>query len=107
MRRIMAMLSVMAVMLAMSVAPALATQPVEGSPQRGGSSFSSNNCVAYNSAQVIHNGSACVSRIGKPKSWLRRHLATTPTRSSVSAIGRGPRFTRSIFYTLYTRKVDK
>jgi hypothetical protein len=58
MRRIMAMLSVMAVMLAMSVAPALATQPVEGSPQRGGSSFSRNNCVAYNSAQVIHNGSA-------------------------------------------------
>jgi hypothetical protein len=58
MRRIMAMLLVMAVMLAMSVAPALATQPVEGSPQAGGSSFRSNNCVAYNSALVIHNGTA-------------------------------------------------
>ena len=58
MRRIMAMLSVMVVMLAMSVAPALATQPVERSPQSGGSSFSSDNCVAYNSAQVIHNGTA-------------------------------------------------
>ena len=58
MRRIMAMLSVMVVMLAMSVAPAFATQPVVPSPQRGGSSFGSDNCVAYNSALVIHNGTA-------------------------------------------------
>jgi hypothetical protein len=61
MKRILVLLTVVAlmlVMLAMAVGPASATQPVEGSPQGGGSSRSSDNCVAYNSAQVIHNGSA-------------------------------------------------
>ena len=58
MKRIMAMPSVMAVLVAMLAVPALATQPVVPSPQRGGSSFGSDNCVAYNSALVIHNGTA-------------------------------------------------
>jgi len=58
MGRITAVLSVMAVMVVMLAVPAFATQPVVGSPQSGGSSFSSNNCVAYDSALVIHNGTA-------------------------------------------------
>jgi hypothetical protein len=58
MKRIIAVLSVMAVMVAMLAVPAFATQSVVPSPQRGGDSFSSDNCVAYNSAQVIHNGAA-------------------------------------------------
>jgi hypothetical protein len=62
MKRIIAVLSMMAVMVAMLAVPALATQPVVGSPQSGGSSFSSDNCVAYNSALVIHNGSAVRSQ---------------------------------------------
>jgi hypothetical protein len=57
-KRVIALLSVMAVMVTMLAVPAFATQPVEGSPQRGGSSFGSNNCVAYNSALAIHNGTA-------------------------------------------------
>jgi hypothetical protein len=67
MKRTVAMLLVMATMLAMSVAPALATQPVEGSPQ-GGGSFSSSNFVAYNSALAIHNGTAVRSQDVRPKS---------------------------------------
>jgi hypothetical protein len=52
------LLSVVSLMVVMAVGPAFATQPVAGSPQGGGSSRTSDNCVAYNSAQVIHNGSA-------------------------------------------------
>ena len=57
MRRIIAVLSVMALMLAMSVAPAFATQPLEPNP---GSPLqpSNNNCIATGSSALTHNGSA-------------------------------------------------
>jgi hypothetical protein len=58
-QRILVLLTVVAlmmVMLAMAVGPAFATQPVEPNPSGGSGSFNSNNCVAYNSALVIHNG---------------------------------------------------
>ena len=61
-KRILVLLSVVAlmvVMLAMAVGPAFATQPTEfNPPQHPGGSRNSDNCVAYNSAQVKHNGSA-------------------------------------------------
>ena len=60
MKRILVLLTVVAlmvVMLAMAVGPAVATQQTEfNDPQHPGSSQNSNNCVAYNSAQVKHNG---------------------------------------------------
>jgi hypothetical protein len=62
MKRILVVLTVVAlmlVMLAMAVGPAFATQPTEfNPPQHPGGSRNSDNCVAYNSAQVKHNGSA-------------------------------------------------
>jgi hypothetical protein len=60
MRRILVLLTVVAlmvVMLAMAVGPAFATQPTEfNPPQDPGASRNSNNCVGYFSAQVKHNG---------------------------------------------------
>ena len=59
MKRIVMLLTVVALMLVMAVGPAFATQPTEfNPPQHPGGSRNSDNCVAYNSAQVKHNGSA-------------------------------------------------
>ena len=60
MRRILVLLTVVALMmmLAMAVGPAFATQPTEPNPpQDPGASRNSNNCLGYFSAQVKHNGS--------------------------------------------------
>ncbi len=47
----------MMVMVAMAVGSVFATQPTEfNPPQHPGASRNSDNCVAYFSAQVIHNG---------------------------------------------------
>ena len=48
----------MVVMLAMVAGAAFATQGLKPNPVGGFGSFSSNDCVAYYSAQLIHNGSA-------------------------------------------------
>ena len=62
MKHIIAVISVMAVMVALLAVPAFATQPIVASPRGGGSSFGSNNCVAYDSALVVHNGTAVRSQ---------------------------------------------
>jgi hypothetical protein len=77
-KRILVLLSVVAlmvVMLAMAVGPAVATQPTQWNPpqhdpQHPGypGSRNSHNCVAYSSAQVIHNGA--VVRTQTPRGGL-------------------------------------
>jgi hypothetical protein len=60
MKRILVLLSVVAmmvVMLAMAVGPAFATQGLAPNPAGGSGSFNSNNCAAYYTAVCIHNGS--------------------------------------------------
>jgi hypothetical protein len=60
MKRMVMLLTVvvlMMVMVAMAVGPVFATQPTEfNPPQHPGASRNSDNCVAYFSAQVLHNG---------------------------------------------------
>jgi hypothetical protein len=65
MKRILVLMTVVAlmvVMLAMAVGPAFATQPLAPNPTGGSGSFNSNNCVASNTAQWIHNGSVVRSQ---------------------------------------------
>jgi hypothetical protein len=60
MRRILVLLSVVAlvvVMLALAVGPAFATQGLAPNPGGGYGSSNSNNCAAYYTAVWIHNGS--------------------------------------------------
>jgi hypothetical protein len=84
MKRIVMVLSVVVlimVMVAIAVGPVFATQPTEfNPPQHPGASRNSDNCVAFFSAQVIHNGADV--RTQTPRGGLVKEQQATCNNAS-------------------------